>query len=412
MAAILAIFVKQSYNPKYNPKFNDCGVQPMIHTIVVKTGEIDNVEVAVNEIMEQLKPEQRLLKNSVGIISCHYEFVESGVVKAVCDRLPFDVAGTITAAQSAGGVSGTFLLSVMVLTSDDVRFKTALTESLLGQPSQAIKAAYNKADGGEKPALIFSFAGFMVENSGDEYVNTISEISGGAPCFGTLSVDDTEDFHCSYLIHCGEHYRDRMAMILLYGELSPKFYIATISDNKIINKAALITSAQGHILKEVNGRPVVDFFEELGLTKASETSYAMTSLPFMLDYGDGTPPVSKVFIGLTQEKYAVCAGSMPEGSTLYIGVFDKDDVLKTTDAAVKKALAETPEASGMLIYSCISRNMSLGGDLFAELDLVASGSEGLHYLMAYSGGEMCPTQIDENRAINRFHNNAFILCIF
>jgi hypothetical protein len=213
------------------------------------------------------------------------------------------------------------------------------------------------------------------------------------------------------MIYRGEHYRDRMALILAYGPVNPRFYLATISKDRILNKAALITASEGHILKEVNGRPVVEYFESLGLTKASETSYAMTSLPFMLDYGDGTPPVSKVFIGLNENKYAICAGVMPEGSTLYIGVFDKGDVLFTTGETADEALSgKTPQ--GMLIYSCISRSMSLGSDLLAELNLVSQKAGETPFMMAYSGGELCPTRINKGTAVNRFHNNTFIVCTF
>jgi hypothetical protein len=33
-------------------------------------------------------------------------------------------------------------------------------------------------------------------------------------------------------------------------------------------------------------------------------------------------------------------------------------------------------------------------------------------MMAYSGGETCPTQVSDDKAINRFHNNAFVACVF
>jgi hypothetical protein len=233
------------------------------------------------------------------------------------------------------------------------------------------------------------------------------------PCFGTLAVDDTADFRNCFLLFNGQNCRDRMGLVLVYGDVSPKFFIATLSQGKILDKAALVTKSAGHILMEVNDAPVAEFFEDLGLTKASETAYAMTSLPFMLDYGDGTPPVSKVFIGLTPEKHAVCAGAMPEGATLHLGVFDKEDVLYTTGEAADKALADVKDASGLLIYSCISRNMSMGSDLLAELDLIRDKVAGkLPFMMAYSGGEICPTQVSDSKAINRFHNNAFVACVF
>ncbi|MDR1193423.1 MAG: FIST C-terminal domain-containing protein [Peptococcaceae bacterium] len=391
----------------------------MLKTLIAYTSEIDDTEAAAAEIQRQLavglsEQEQGRLKNKVGIIACHYEFVLSGALKAICEALPFDVVGTITSAQANRQESGTLLLTLMVLASDEAKFVTALTPSLRERSNEIIAETYAGAAAGQtgRPSLIFSFAPFMLENSGDEYVNTLTKASGGAPCFGTLAVDDTMDFANCFSLHNGEHYRDRLALVLIYGNLQPQFYIATISEDKILDKSALITKSAGHILMEVKDRPVVEYFENLGWTKASETQYAMTSLPFMLDYGDGTAPVSKVFIKLTPEKHALCAGVMPEGATMYIGVFDKEDVLATTGAAADKALAATGK-SGMLIYSCISRNMTLGADVTAEMDLIRrKAGDKIPFMMAYSGGEICPTRVSDGQAVNRFHNNAFILCVF
>jgi hypothetical protein len=393
----------------------------MIRALTAFTENIDDPQAAAAEIKAQLEKGGGFLKNSVGIIACHYEFMLSGAAKAICDILPFDTAGTISSVQAVNDAEGTLALSLLVLTSDDVSFKTGITASLKTEPGRRIEEAYKALageDDGEnggkgKPALIFAFAPFMLENSGDEYVRALSQASGGAPCFGTLAVDDTSDFKECYMTYNGEHYRDKMALVLFYGDITPKFYLASISEDKLLDKAALITSSEGHILKEVNGRPVVEYFEDLGLTKASETSYAMTSLPFMLDYGDGTPMVSKVFIGLNEQKHAICAGVMPQGSTLYIGVFDKEDVLLTTGKLMKRALEDASLPSVLIGYSCISRSMSLGSDIFAEVEIVRKlVPEKTPVLMAYSGGEICPTQINAAAAINRFHNNTFILCVF
>ncbi|MDR1904754.1 MAG: FIST C-terminal domain-containing protein [Treponema sp.] len=398
----------------------------MIRILTASTENIDDTDAAINDIKTQLDMDNKLLKNTVGIIACHYEFANADTVKAVCGALPFDVCGTISPMQGLNDVSANLLLTLMVLTSDDISFKSVLTPPLRGPfpPGAETSAAgiiektyAASAQADRKPCLVFVYAPFMPENSGDEYVNVLTRVSGGAPCFGTLAVDDTIDFRECYLLYNGDKYRDRMAMILVYGDLNPRFFLATISKDKFFDKPALITSSQGHILKEVNGRPVTEYFESMGLTKASETSYAMTSLPFMVDYNDGTPPVSKVFISLNENKHAICAGAMPRGSTLYIGVFDKDDVLLTSRKAVQEALKGLSNSSGILIYSCISRNMSLGSELFAEIKLVQKEiGDKLPFLMAYSGGEICPTLIKQSSAkdgtaINRFHNNTFILCI-
>jgi hypothetical protein len=386
----------------------------MIKTFTAYTGEIDDLDLAVGEIKAQLDIDN-LLRNTVGVIACHYEFVSSGAVKAISDALPFDIVGTITSAQAVREEAGSLLLTIMVLTSDDAEFVTKLTPSLLSEPGKAVEESYAEAAGAraDRPALVFTFAAFLQQNSGDEYVNVLSKVSGGAPVFGTLAIDDTLDFANSFMLYNGEYYRDRMSLLLIYGDVSPQFFIATISKDKIFGREALITKSEGHVLKEVNERPVIEYFEDLGLTKASETQYAMSSLPFMLDYGDGTPPVSRVFIALTPEKHAICAGAMPEGSILHIGVFDSDDVLLTTREALRELLADAGNASAFLAYSCISRAMTLGAEQLAELALVREKiGAGLPFMMAYSGGEICPTWVSDEKAINRFHNNTFVICLF
>ncbi len=387
----------------------------MVKTIVAHTGEVDDAQVAVDEILSRLNLAANQRQNTVGIIACHYEFVLSGVAKAVCQALPFEVVGTITSAQAVRAEAGTLLLTLMVLTSDEVQFATQLSPSLLEQPGERVAETYRRAAAWRenKPALVLAYASFLTQNSGDEYVRVLTEVSDGVPCFGTLAVDDTNDFSNCFLLYGGQHYRDRMALLLLYGDIQPKFYTATLSPSKIMDKAALITKSEGHIVMEINGRPVPEYFADLGLTKASETLYAMSAMPFILDYGDGTARVSRTLVELTPEHYALCAGAMQQGANLYIGVLDKPDILLTSGAAVDTALADVSGASGFLVYSCIARNLALGAELLAELDMIRSrvGNK-LPFMCAYSGGEICPSGINDGKAINRFHNNTFIACVF
>ena len=385
----------------------------MIKTLMAYTTEMDDEKMAIDQIASQLKSDGGLLKNSIGIVACHYEFVLSDTFKAIYETLPFDVVGTISTAQSIAGESGTLLLTLMVLTSDDVEFQKVLTPSLLEEPAKAIAESYKAACGDTKPALILTFAPFLLQNCGDDYVNVLDEVSGGVPCFGTLAVDDTLDFANSFMLADGEHYRDKMAMILINGDINPRFFVANISESRIMGKSAVVTKSAGPVLMEVNERPVIDYFSDLGLVEASETQYAMASLPFLLDYNDGTPKVSKIFVMLTPEKFAICAGAIPQGSTMYMASTDKDDIMFTTGEAVNLILKEIGSASVLLIYSCISRSMALVSEQYKEMEFINRQIGGkLPYMIANSGGEICPTQTSKEKAINRFHNNAFIACVF
>ena len=385
----------------------------MIKTLTAHTTELDDEKLAIEQIVSQLGTGGSLMENTIGIVACHYEFVLSGIFKAVCEALPFEVVGTISSAQSVSNESGSLLMTLMVMTSDDVEFAKTLTPSLLTEAEETIAKSYKTACRAEKPALILTFAPFILQNCGDDYVNTLTEASGGVPCFGTLAVDDTLDFANCFMLSNGEHYRDKMAMVLIYGDINPKFFVANISESRMLEKSAVVTKSTGPVLMEVNERPVIDYFKDLGLVEASETQYAMSSLPFLLDYNDGTPRVSKIFVTLTPEKYAICAGAMPEGSTLYMATADKDDVMFTTGEVVDIIAKDIGGASALLIYSCISRSMTLASEQFKEMELVRQKvAEKLPFMMANSGGEICPTQVSDEKAINRFHNNAFVACLF
>lgn len=386
----------------------------MTKTFVAHTCELDDFEVALSDLKKGLNLD-KLLSNSIGIISCHYEFIESGLVKEVCDALPFDIAGTISSPVAVNDMQGELCMTIMLITSDELSFEVVLTPKL-DNPKDVVTKSFNQATQkykNQQPGLIFAFAPFMAQNSGDDYINIITEVSNGTPCFGTLAVDDTADFSNCFMIHNGNAYMNQMSMVLVYGNIKPRFYVANISENKVLSKSAVITKSEGHIIKEVNGKTVDEFFEDLGLTKASETGYAMASLPFLLDYNDGTPKVSKIFITLTPERYALCAGAVPQGSTLYIASSDKSDVLSTTKEVTQQMLNDMQDASGVLIYSCISRSMTLGAEQLDEMKLVDDKlANKLPYMMTYSGGEICPTVVSNNKATNRFHNNAFIACLF
>ncbi|MCL2350454.1 MAG: FIST C-terminal domain-containing protein, partial [Defluviitaleaceae bacterium] len=344
----------------------------MTKTFVITTAEIDNEERAVQEMMTQVN-KHKLLKNSTGVISCHYEFVLSGVAKAVCEALPFEVSGIVAAPLSDGMRVDSLLLSIMVITSNDAEFVHIVSESLFGDKKAAVAQEYEKATKGrnEKPKLILTFAPFIPTNLGDEYTTILSELSGGAPCFGSLAIDDNPDFSQCFTISNGEHLKDKMVLTLIYGNINPKFYIANVSSDKISDRAALITKSQGHIVQEVNGRSMDEYFDSLGLLEIIDTQYAMIMMPFLLDYKDGTPMVSKIFINVTPERHSLFASEMPEGSELYIAQCDRNDIFKTTGETIDGILKDLEYAAGALMYSCIGRMLSLDSEQYSEMELVS-----------------------------------------
>jgi hypothetical protein len=388
----------------------------MIKAYTAYTGEIDDVETAVAEITEQLGDLSRLRENTVGLLACYSEFVDSGVVKELCSALPFGVIGTTTLGSVVRDSEGRMTCSLIVLTSDDAEFSIGFTEPMTAADEAPLAVAYDEASRklSGKPALMVTFAPLHINASGDFYVDAFSRISGNVPNFGMLAVDNTSDYRNATVICEGEAYADRCAFLLIGGGVNPEFFIASVPSERVSAEKAAITGAEGNLVSAINGRPVVDYLVKLGLKKNPDGSVVgINSFPFVVDYNDGTLPVVRAMFALTSDGAAVCGGDIPEGATMSVGHIDANEVLLTSRAALSDAAARHDSAC-LLMFSCVGRYFALGHEPTAEMELVRdmmSGNE-IPFMFAYSGGEMCPVgqKGGGGELTNRNHNDTLVFC--
>jgi len=384
----------------------------MVKSYTAFTSEIDDVELAVSEILEQLEPEKNCLKNTVAVVTCYYEFAVNGIIAELYRKLKFPIIGTTTSALATNQGFGHLGLAVMMMTSDDVTFTAASSSSLLNDLEAPLTRMYQNALEGhaQTPKLILSAGPLLLNHAGDYYVDILGKASGGVPNYGTLAIDDTANFENSYTIFNDTFAKDMFCIIVASGNIHPKFFFSSISSEKILVHPALITKSAGNLLQEVNGRPLYDYLDAQGMVSNGKIRQGLNSLPLLLDRADGSQVISKVLIYLNEDGYGVCGGLMPEGSTMSIGVWDRDDVVATTLQTVERALSDE-NVSTLFMYSCYGRSLALGADIFAETDNVSEAVAGkVSYLFAYSGGEICPISGSANP--NQFHNNTFVGCVF
>lgn len=375
------------------------------------TLELDDTETAVSEILGQLELEKNARTNSVGFLTCSYDFVETGIVKAVCDALPFDVVGCTTLTNANNRETGTMLLCLTVLTADDCRFTTALSGSLPDDLEGAVNSAAQQAKSDlEQPAEMALAFLPMIGIGGEIMLSALDNALEGAPIFGTLACDfDTANYKNSFVIHKGECYKDCLSFLLISGNVRPRFVVASTSEHNLKKQQAVITSSHGSTLLTVNNLTARDYFESIGLTTGKGID-AMSSIPFVVDYGDGSQPVARAIYNLNEDGSAICGGVMPEGGTLFIGRMDVEDVLKTAETSLEKLL-EADDVNGIILFPCLGRNMILAVDPLAEIDVVNKTiNDKVPWHLAYSGGECCPVSAADGRAVNRFHNFTFIGC--
>jgi hypothetical protein len=391
----------------------------MIKMISAHTGEIDDAEAAVTELLGQIQPERNLRSHSVGLISCFADFISSGTAAEIAAKLPFEIAGTTTLAAADADGFGELLLVLTILTSDEDEFVTGVSGPFTGEDESLLRSAYEKAAGGrpDKPGLMISFAPLLLNVSGDFFAEAWSSITGNVPVFGTLSVDHHQDYSEAHTFLNGKAYRDRLVFVLCYGDIKPTFIIGGISDKKLFRDKGVITASQGNQLQTVNGISAADYLLSLGLSKDENGSIAgINAFPFVLNYNDGSPPIIRIMFAITPEGYAVCGGRMPEGAILTVGNIDAEEVISTTEEVLKNALVigeNNGNKSGMLIFSCVGRFFIQGYNNSAEMERArAVLKDKIPFHMTYSGTELCPVYGKNGAIVNRSHNDTIVICVF
>jgi len=379
----------------------------MIQSFTAITREVDEPQIAVAEILTALALEKNLRKHSLGIITCFSDFIETGVVQALCSALPFDCIGATTCVCAASKEADQLALAVMVLTSDDCSFQTTaipIQGDYAGAIDSALKGLLKQSD--EKPALLLSYFPLINTISGDMMLTAIDKATGGIPLFGTTAVDHMMDYSTSQTIYNGQVFREALVLAAIYGPVRFDCQIASLNEEKIRNQKAVITASDGNILIGVNGKTALEYLEEIGLTK-EELATGLGVIPLVVDHKDGTKPVARAVFALTPEGAAVCGGAMPVDAALAIGRVDMEDVLLTTESALKPLMAKE---GALLSYSCIARYLVLGTHTTAEANKIIEITGDASYLFACSGGEICPLPDAEGKLKNYYHNYTIVFC--
>lgn len=390
----------------------------MIHAASIYTFEIDEPEVALADLRRQLEEQLVLRAHTAGILQCDPEFIESGVAEHICRNLGFPIAGGTTAGQAVNAASGDLMLTLLVLTGDDVDFAAAHTTGLTDDLFGATECSYREASAalGAPVKLVLTFPPVIERFAGDWYVDAFERLCGGVPIFGSLAVDDAITVYDRCATVCnGEVLTQEMAYLLICGELDPRFFIATVPDESTLSETGVITRARDNIVHEINGVRAIDFFERVGLAENGVLRKGVDFVPFLMTLKDGNGveqrPFVRALIRFDEQGSAICRGAMYEGAAFTIGSNSGADVISATMATTEQVTAQ-PDICAILLFSCIVRRMTFGADSRLELMRVRQAIHpGTPFMMSYSGGEIAPTDTENGQVVNRFHNYSFIACL-
>ena len=390
----------------------------MIKVLTAHTSETDDVEAAVSEILGQLDI-SRLLAFSAGIMYYHADFAQTGVTKRLCEKLPFPVAGGTTSNSAIRGSKEDITLTISVFTSNDTAFTAGISDPVFDEPFMPLEKLYaglvkeKPASAGERPAMFFVAAPEFRNTTGDDYLAALSGISGGVPVFGMVAFIHTAEFHNIKTFFNGIEYDSSMAVIAFWGSMEPKFFISDIPQEQIIRQKAVITDSYRNRIKKVNGIPVMEYLESVGLANDGNLE-GILSFPLVLHIPGGSRLIRSVY---GEEKGEIlCSGAVPSHIPMEISFCDRDFVMKSARKTVdncKKWLESQSniDSRAALVVSCVARRWTLGTDVYEEIREIDEGLKNLPYHFVYSHGEFCPARVWNGKAENYFFNYSLCICI-
>lgn len=389
----------------------------MLQCATVYTYEIDDPELALREITSQLHEKLPFQKNTVGIVMCHPEYCIAGTAQYVCERLPFDVVGVTTSSQAVNGAEGDMILTLFVMTADDIIFRAGLTESLEDEVEGPTREAYGRASAGmtETPRLALLFPPLILQYAGDVYPAIFSEILPDTPSFGTIAIDDTVFFDTSETIFNGINSKTRMGFVLCYGNIHPRFLVGALPENNVLPYQGEVTKANGPYVSEINNKSAYQYFDELGLTGANLSNGSLYFVPFLIDLRkrqdyDGIP-VMRTLAKFEEDGTAIFRGNVDENSIFTLSKCTEEDVVSGARESAEKVNA-LGNVRGVLSFSCCIRRMVVGSDYLREMQGVSNTLRpDIPFMFGYAGGEICPTSVRNGKPANRFHNYTLITLI-
>jgi hypothetical protein len=225
----------------------------------------------------------------------HPEFLETGVVRAISEALPFDSIGATTCGTAVfGGGGGDLMLTVTVLTSNEVEFRTGTSLPIKDDPGEPVRELYSRLTSGaaSMPSLLFALAPFAANAWGDELIAALDTLSGGVPLFGSLAFTYRPDFSGIETCCNGERYTDALTLIAMFGEVEPEFYLTLVPEDRIIQQNATVTKALKNQIQSINGLAPLKYLESIGL---NSNFAAIASIPFVLTLNNGSRIVRSLY---------------------------------------------------------------------------------------------------------------------
>jgi len=235
---------------------------------------------------------------------------------------------------------------------------------------------------GEEGKKIFSNPAFIIlsgwsnEMDGEEIIKGIEDGFGeGASIFGGMAGDDLT-LTGPKAFTLGKSSITGLVALIIDEDKIAISGVATCGW-KPIGITKTITKSKGNVVYTIDDKPALDLvMKYLGLTlddkPMTNTVFNLGAYyPLQLEREDAPSVMRTAMLGNAEDRSLVCAGNVPQGAKVRFSLPPDFDVIDTVESECKELKDEQAQnADAVILFSCVSRYLSLGVMTSEEIDRV------------------------------------------
>jgi hypothetical protein len=337
---------------------------------------------------------------------------DSGKVCKLLDERGILIFGATTAGEFIDGEIGQESITIMLLDMNPAHFRVVFYETEKDTKNAISKKLAN--DGKEmfdKPGFIVVSGG--INSIGENIISGLEEILGkDIAIYGGMAGDD---------LNLNETF------VFTNNKISNNALVAVIVDTEKINlqghstcgwepigKSRTVTGSSKNIIYTIDNLPALDqVIEFLGVDINLYSSKEIVIdigayFPFYIVKDEVFHIMRTAMFVNKEDRSLICAGLVPEGSEIYFSLPPDRQVIDNLNKEFYQLKKEKqPEAEALIMFSCISRFISLNNLVNAEIENVKE-IWNCPLIGFFSYGEFGKSLNSGNSAKsvrNEFHNN-------
>lgn len=332
------------------------------------------------------------------------------------------VVGSSTAGEiTTSGPAKRHSVSVMALSSPDIKFYAGVGENIAADPRAAGKAAADavKAQSKEPLAAFMMFPDVLVGNGADIVRGVLDSLGEHFPVVGGASGDDFQ-FKKTYQYLNDKVYSGVVVGLGFAGNL--KIGIGVKHGWIPIGLPLKVTKSAGSVLHELDGKPAVSIYEEyfgpetVAQLKTETLAKLAITYPLGMKMAGSGEMLIRDPITVDNTGSITCAAEIPEGSEVQLMIGSREEAVKVAKEAATKAMTElggTPKA--VVIFNCIARSKLFGEHAGDEISAIQEAvGKTVPLIGFYTYGEQAPLggEVRNIKQCNSaFHNETVVIAV-